>query len=156
MTVLNGYLPVPATEYTAKNNNDGTYTVTAESKSKNYTGSKTVKADGKAEDEKPDAPMISSVKVVGNKATVILSGEAEGATGYDYVISKDRDCINNKNYASVNKNQVKTTTDFTYVQQGPIMHTATLGNAVLTVRRYLVTGPTHSHSLYLQSHLHSQ
>ena len=38
----------------------------------------------------------------------------------------------------------------------PIMHTATLGNAVLTVRRYLVTGPTHSHSLYLQSHLHSQ
>ncbi|RGY86187.1 hypothetical protein DW748_11970 [Ruminococcus sp. AM28-41] len=118
VTVLNGYLPVPATEYTAKNNNDGTYTVTAESKSKNYTGSKTVKADGKAEDEKPDAPMISSVKVVGNKATVILSGEAEGATGYDYVISKDRDCINNKNYASVNKNQVKTTTDFTYVQQG--------------------------------------
>ena len=118
VTVLNGYLPVPATEYTAKNNNDGTYTVTAESKSKNYTGSKTVKADGKAEDEKPNAPMISSVKVVGNKATVILSGEAEGATGYDYVISKDRDCINNKNYASVNKNQVKTTTDFTYVQQG--------------------------------------
>ncbi len=118
VTVLNGYLPVPATEYTAKNNNDGTYTVTADSKSKNYTGSKTVKADGKAEDEKPDAPMISSVKVVGNKATVILSGEAEGATGYDYVISKDRDCINNKNYASVNKNQVKTTTDFTYVQQG--------------------------------------
>ena len=118
VTVLNGYLPVPATEYTAKNNNDGTYTVTADSKSKNYTGSKTVKADGKAEDEKPNAPMISSVKVVGNKATVILSGEAEGATGYDYVISKDRDCINNKNYASVNKNQVKTTTDFTYVQQG--------------------------------------
>ena len=118
VTVLNGYLPVPATEYTAKNNNDGTYTVTADSKSKNYTGSKTVKANGKAEDEKPDAPMISSVKVVGNKATVILSGEAEGATGYDYVISKDRDCINNKNYASVNKNQVKTTTDFTYVQQG--------------------------------------
>ena len=118
VTVLNGYLPVPATEYTAKNNNDGTYTVTADSKSKNYTGSKTVKADGKAEEEKPDAPMISSVKVVGNKATVILSGDSEGAAGYDYVISTDRDCITNKDYDSVNKNQVQTSTTFKYVQQG--------------------------------------
>ena len=64
---MNGYIPVPTTEYTSKNNGDGTYTVTAISTSKNYTGSKTVKADGKAEDEKPDAPMISSVKVVGNQ-----------------------------------------------------------------------------------------
>ena len=117
-TVMNGYIPVPSTEYTVKENEDKTYTVTANATSKNYTGSKTVTAQGKAEGEKPDAPMISDVKVVGNKATVILSGEAEGATGYDYVISKDRDCINNKNYASVNKNQVKTLTDFTYVGQG--------------------------------------
>ena len=117
-TVLNGYLPVASTEYTVKNNGDGTYTVTANSTSKNYTGSKTVKADGKAEDEKPDAPMISSVKVVGNKATVILSGDSEGAAGYDYVISTDRDCITNKDYASVNKNQVQTSTTFKYVQQG--------------------------------------
>ena len=97
---------------------DGTYTVTADSKSKNYTGSKTVKADGKAEEEKPDAPMISSVKVVGNKATAILSGDSEGAAGYDYVISTDRDCITNKDYDSVNKNQVQTSTTFKYVQQG--------------------------------------
>ena len=117
-TVLNGYLPVDAKEYTAKNNGDGTYTVTANSTSKNYTGSKTVKADGKAEDEKPDAPMISSVKVVGNKATVILSGDSEGAAGYDYVISTDRDCITNKDYAAVNKNQVQTNTTFKYVGQG--------------------------------------
>ena len=117
-TVMNGYIPVPSTEYTVKENGDKTYTVTANTTSKNYTGSKTVTAQGKAEGEKPDAPMISDVKVVGNKATVILSGEAEGAAGYDYVISKDRDCINNKNYASVNKNQVKTLTDFTYVGQG--------------------------------------
>ena len=34
--------------------------------------------------------MISSVKVVGNKATAILSGDSEGAAGYDYVISTDR------------------------------------------------------------------
>ena len=118
VTVLNGYIPVASTEYTAKNNGDGTYTVTANSTSKNYTGSKTVKADGKAEDEKPNAPMISSVKVVGNKATVILSGDSDGAAGYDYVISTDRDCITNKDYASVNKNQVQTSTTFKYVQQG--------------------------------------
>ena len=118
VTVMNGYVPVPTTEYTSKNNGDGTYTVTANSASKNYTGSKTVKADGKAADEKPDAPMISSVKVVGNKATAILSGDSEGAAGYDYVISTDRDCITNKDYDSVNKNQVQTSTTFKYVQQG--------------------------------------
>ena len=118
VTVMNGYVPVPTTEYTSKNNGDGTYTVTANSTSKNYTGSKSVKADGKAADEKPDAPMISSVKVVGNKATAILSGDSEGAAGYDYVISTDRDCITNKDYDSVNKNQVQTSTTFKYVQQG--------------------------------------
>ena len=118
VTVMNGYVPVPTTEYTSKNNGDGTYTVTANSTSKNYTGSKTVKADGKAADEKPDAPMITSVKVVGNKATAILSGDTEGAAGYDYVISTDRDCITNKDYASVNKNQIQTSTTFKYVQQG--------------------------------------
>ena len=118
VTVMNGYIPVPTTEYTSKNNGDGTYTVTANSTSKNYTGSKSVKADGKAADEKPDAPMISSVKVVGNKATAILSGDSDGAAGYDYVISTDRDCITNKDYDSVNKNQVQTSTTFKYVQQG--------------------------------------
>lgn len=51
VTVMNGYIPVPTTEYTSKNNGDGTYTVTANSTSKNYTGSKSVKADGKAADE---------------------------------------------------------------------------------------------------------
>ena len=60
--------------------------------------------------------MISSVKVVGNKATAILSGDSEGAAGYDYVISTDRDCITNKDYDSVNKNQVQTSTTFKYVQ----------------------------------------
>ena len=118
VSVVNGYIPVASTEYTSKNNSDGTYTVTAVSTSKNYTGSVTVKADGKAEDEKPNAPMISSVKVVGNQATAILSGDSEGAAGYDYVISTDRDCIKNKDYASVNKNQVSTSTTFKYVQQG--------------------------------------
>ena len=118
VSVVNGYIPVASTEYTSKNNGDGTYTVTAVSTSKNYTGSITVTADGKAADEKPDAPMISSVKVVGNQATAILSGDSEGAAGYDYVISTDRDCITNKDYASVNKNQIQTSTTFKYIQQG--------------------------------------
>ena len=118
VSVVNGYIPVASAEYTSKNNGNGTYTVTAVSTSKNYTGSITVTADGKAEDEKPNAPMISSVKVVGNQATAILSGDSEGAAGYDYVISTDRDCIKNKDYASVNKNQVSTSTTFKYVQQG--------------------------------------
>ena len=116
-TVMNGYIPVPTTEYTVKDNGDKTYTVTANTASKSYTGSKTVTAEGKSENEKPDAPMISSVKVVGNKATVILSGDSNGAAGYDYVISTDRDCITNKDYTSVNKNQVQTSTTFKYVQQ---------------------------------------
>ena len=117
-TVMNGYIPVPTTEYTVKDNGDKTYTVTANTASKSYTGSKTVTAEGKSENEKPDAPMISSVKVTGNKATVVLSGDSDGAAGYDYVISTDRDCITNKDYASVNKNQVQTSTTFKYVQQG--------------------------------------
>ena len=115
--VMNGYVPVPVTEYTVKENDDKTYTVTANETSKNYTGSKTVVAEGQKPTDKPDAPMIQSVKVVGNKATVILSGETEGAVGYDYVISTDKDCINNKDYDKVNKNILNTTTDFTYVGQ---------------------------------------
>ena len=91
--------------------------------------------------------MISSVKVVGNKATVILSGEAEGATGYDYVISTDRDCITNKDYDAVNKNQVKTSTTFEYVGQEHTMHTATLGNVMQMARKYSVSGPTFTNSL---------
>ena len=115
--VMNGYIPVPTTEYTVKENDDKTYTVTANEDSKNYTGSKTVVAEGQKPTDKPETPMIQSVKVVGNKATVILSGETEGAVGYDYVISTDKDCINNKDYDKVNKNILNTTTDFTYVGQ---------------------------------------
>ena len=114
VTVKCGRVDVETSEYTVEKK-DGKVTVTAKKDSKNYTGSKTV--DVATEDQKPAAPMISSVKVVGNKATVILSGDVDGAVGYDYVISTDRDCITNKDYAAVNKNQVKTTTDFTYVQQ---------------------------------------
>ena len=117
VSVKNGAIPVANTEFNSKNNGDGTYTITADKNSKNYTGSKTVDATGKAEGEKPDAPVIEKVNVVGNKATVVLSGESEGAIGYDYVISTDKNCITSKNYNAVNKNKLTTTTDFTYVEQ---------------------------------------
>ena len=118
VTVKCGSITVPAADYTVtKDAAADKVTVTAAKDSKNYTGSKTVSADV-APEEKPDAPMISDVKVVGNKATVILSGEASGAVGYDYVISTDRDCITNKAYDGVSKNQATTSTTFNYVQQG--------------------------------------
>ena len=118
VTVKCGSITVPTTDYTVtKDAAADKVTVTATKDSKNYTGSKTVSADV-APEEKPDAPMISNVKVVGNKATVILSGEASGAAGYDYVISTDRDCITNKAYDGVSKNQATASTTFDYVQQG--------------------------------------
>ena len=115
VTVKCGRVDIETSEYTVEKK-DGKVTVTAKKDSKNYTGSKTV--DAATQDQKPAAPMISSVKVVGNKATAILSGDSDGAAGYDYVISTDRDCITNKDYDSVNKNQVQTSTTFKYVQQG--------------------------------------
>ena len=66
-----GRVDVETSEYTVEKK-DGKVTVTAKKDSKNYTGSKTV--DAATQDQKPAAPMISSVKVVGNKATAILSG----------------------------------------------------------------------------------
>ena len=119
VTVKCGKVEVAANEYTVtKDAAANKVTVTATKGNKNYTGSKTVSAVVTDPTEKPGAPMISSVKVVGNKATAILSGDTEGAAGYDYVISTDRDCITNKNYDSISKNQVQTSTTFKYVQQG--------------------------------------
>ncbi|RHT59722.1 hypothetical protein DW759_18755, partial [Ruminococcus sp. AM29-12LB] len=82
VTVKCGRVDIETSEYTVEKK-DGKVTVTAKKDSKNYTGSKTV--DAATQDQKPAAPMISSVKVVGNKATAILSGDSEGAAGYDYV-----------------------------------------------------------------------
>ena len=54
----------------------------------------------------------------GNKATVILSDEAEGASGYDYVISTSKDPSDKDARIDVVKNQVQTTANFKYVPQG--------------------------------------
>ena len=113
VTVKNGNMVVDPSDYTVtKDEKAGTVTVAAKEGSKNYTGSQTVKADN----VNIQAPVISSVKVVGNKATVVLSGESDGASGYDYVISKANDYTSSR--VDVTKNQVKTAGDFNYVQQG--------------------------------------
>ena len=115
LTVMNGNLKVDNKDFDVKLSDDKkTATVSAKAGNKHYVGSKEVTVGGEA--AKVGAPVISSVKVVGNKATVILSGEADGATGYDYVISKANDTTTAR--VDVTKNQVKTTGDFNYVQQG--------------------------------------
>ena len=72
---MNGSVVVPSKEYDVKFSEDGKkVTVTAKADSKNYTGSKEVDVDA----VKVGAPVINTVKVSGNKATVILSDEADG------------------------------------------------------------------------------
>ena len=117
VVVMNGNVKVPTEKYVVTENADGTVTVTPAKDSKYYTGSKTITVSG-AEDQKPGTPMISSVKVTGNKATVILSDEAEGASGYDYVISTSKDPSDKDARIDVVKNQVQTTANFKYVPQG--------------------------------------
>ena len=97
---------------------EGTVTVKALDSNKNYAGSQTVKFNIVESTAEIATPVISDVKVVGNKATVILSGDADGASGYDYVISTDKDCTTSKDYDAISKNQVKTSTTFKYVQKG--------------------------------------
>ena len=114
LTVMNGNVVEENEKFDVKDNGDGTVTVSVVNGGKNYTGSVTIDKGF----TKVGAPIISNVKVVGNKATVILSGDVEGASGYDYVISTDKDCITNKQYDAVDKNKAKTTISFKYVNQG--------------------------------------
>ncbi len=113
--VMNGSVLVNAKEYDLTVA-DGKATVTATKDNKNYTGTQTV--DIKHELEKPEAPAISGFNVSGNKVTVILSDEAEGATGYDYVISRSKDPDDKEARVDVVKNQVQTLANFKYVPQG--------------------------------------
>ena len=113
VTVRNGNVIVPSTEYTSEIK-DGKATVTATTDNKNYTGTKTV--DVTKEDTFVEAPVIKEVKVVGNKATVVLEDDCDGATGYDYVISTNGQSSDAKRL--VNKNVLATDTTFQYLQQG--------------------------------------
>ena len=115
VTVMNGSVVVPSKEYDVKFSEDGKkVTVTAKADSKDYTGSKEVDVDA----VKVGASVINTVKVSGNKATVILSDEAESASGYDYVVSTSKDPSDKEARIDVVKNQVQTTASFKYLQQG--------------------------------------
>ena len=116
VTVYNSGKVVDASEYTVEYADDS-LTVKANKDSKYYAGSQTVKVIRENE-ASIGAPVITNVRVTGNKATVVLGGDAANASGYDYVISTDRDCITNKDYTSISKNQVSTSTTFKYTQQG--------------------------------------
>ena len=69
--------------------------------------------------------ITKNANVVGNKATVILSGDSEGAAGYDYVISTDRDCITNKNYDSISKVRFRPLLHSNMYSRKHTTHTAT-------------------------------
>ena len=60
--------------------------------------------------------MISNVVVKGNTATPVLSGDVDGAVGYDYVIATEEDYENGR--VDISKNVLKTNTNFYYVQKG--------------------------------------
>ncbi|MDC7289127.1 hypothetical protein NXH76_15065 [Blautia schinkii] len=95
---------------------EGTVTIKALDSNKNYTGEQTVKFNIVKKTVKVGQAMISSVDVKGNKAVVTLTGAAENATGYDYVISTVNDTKNGR--VAFDKNQVATQSTFQYLPKG--------------------------------------
>ena len=116
LTVMNGNVVETKENFDVKDNGDGTATVSVVDGGKNYTGSATVTVEDPNATGAVGTAMISNVKVDGNKATVVLSDEVENSTGYDYVIATEEDYKNGR--VDIAKNQIKTTADFTYVQEG--------------------------------------
>ena len=115
VTVMNGTVVVPSSEYDVEFSEDGkTVTVTAKADSKYYTGAKEIATTG----DPVGKATISEVKVVGNKVTVILEGEVDEAIGYDYVISTEEDYKNGRLPNGINKNQITTQTTYQYLQKG--------------------------------------
>ncbi|MDC7290426.1 InlB B-repeat-containing protein [Blautia schinkii] len=66
---------------------------------------------------RPARPVIERVEIKKNRADIYLEQETAGATGYDYVISPNPNCIVDKDYTQVNKNVLLTNTSMFYVQQ---------------------------------------
>ena len=113
VTVLNGTVIVPATEYDVKFSDDKKkVTVTAKADSTKYTGSKEITV----ESAKVGQAMISNVVVKGNTVTPVLSSEVDEAVGYDYVIATVENTKDGR--VDISKNVLKTNTDFYYVEPG--------------------------------------
>ena len=94
----------------------GTATITPVDGNKNYTGSKEVTFNIVAAKPEVGKAMISEVRVSGNTVTPVLSGDVDGAVGYDYVIATEEDTQNGR--VDISKNVLKTNTNFYYVQEG--------------------------------------
>ena len=103
VTVMNGTVVVPSSEYDVKFSEDGKkLTVTAKADSKNYTGSKEVDV----ESAKVGQAMISNVVVNGNTVTPVLSSEADDAVGYDYVLATENNVTDGR--IDISKNILST------------------------------------------------
>ena len=118
VTVADGKTILDADEYSVAYTDmeKGVLTITGEGK--NYTGSKTVTFNIVEETPLVGAPVITNMEVYGNNVDLILSGDVEGASGYDYVISASKDPSDKDARLDVVKNQVQTTANFKYVPQG--------------------------------------
>ncbi len=122
ITVMNGSVKlVEGKDYEVtygdnKEVGEGTVTIKALSSNKNYTGSQTVKFNIVKETPAVGQAMISEVRVSGNTVTPVLSGDVDGAVGYDYVIATEEDTQNGR--VDISKNVLKTNTNFYYVQKG--------------------------------------
>ena len=120
VTVMNGDVVLtPDVDYTlsyGENKEVGVGTVTITAKGNNYKGTK--EATFNIVEAKPEVgkAMISDVVVKGNVATPVLSGDVDGAVGYDYVIATEEDYQNGR--VDISKNILKTNTNFYYVQKG--------------------------------------
>ena len=115
LTVMNGNFREDNKNFEVKLSDDKKKaTVSATKGNKHYVNSKEVTVGGEA--AVIETPVISDVEVVGNKATVILEGECNGATGYDYVISTNGQSSDANRL--VNKNVLSTETTFQYLQKG--------------------------------------
>ena len=76
------------------------------------TGSGTVVPFGKPELDS------TKTKINGNKVSLSLTAPVAGAEGYDYIISRNPNCLREKDYLLVNKNTPYTNTTFRYLPKG--------------------------------------
>ena len=122
ITVMNGSVKlVEGTDYEVsygdnKEVGEGTVTIKALDSSKNYTGSQTVKFNIVEKAAEVGQAMIADVKVSGNTVTPILSGDVDGAVGYDYVLATEENTTDGR--IDISKNVLSTHTNFYYVPEG--------------------------------------
>ena len=115
LTVMNGNLKVDNKNFTVTLSDDKkTATVAATTGNKYYIGSKEIELE--AEDAKVGQAIISDVVVNGNTVTPVLSGDVDGAVGYDYVLATKENTTDGR--IDISKNILSTHTNFYYVPEG--------------------------------------